>query len=267
MKLEKFQEHVLFITVRIVSRNKSNGETSIGTGFIYTAFLDENKRDHITLLISNKHVFDDPNNSIKLDFHIADKTKTAPLLKETITIGSDDFLDNFIPHPNGIDLACINISKITDPTHNIFYKFINDSFIIPPSGFLDIMPGDEAWFVGYPQGRFDEVNNLPIIRRGYIASPPSIDFNGNKEFLIDANVFPGSSGSPLFTSLNGQFRFIGVISQVMIKNSRVQRIDSSMAEIGVTQEIGLGIVIKSECVTDLINHATKEINKLLYQAR
>lgn len=263
MKLDKFQEHAFFITVRIVSVRNSDAGASIGTGFLFRAFLDEEKKDGVTLLISNKHVFDNPKNSVEFNFHVKDANDSAPLLTKTVTLSSDNFKNNYLPHPDDkIDLACVNVSKITTPEFNIFFKCIDESFILECSD-LEIMPGDEAWFVGYPQGRFDEVHNLPILRRGYIASPPSIDFNGNKEFLVDANVFPGSSGSPVFTSFKGRFRLIGVISQVMIKDSRIQKVNSVISEFGVKQEIGLGIVIKSECIIDLISYATKEIARLL----
>lgn len=38
---------------------------------------------------------------------------------------------------------------------------------------------------------------MPILRRGSTATHPCIDYNGKKEFMIDAACFPGSSGSPV----------------------------------------------------------------------
>ena len=54
--------------------------------------------------------------------------------------------------------------------------------------------------LGCPSGLFDEVNNLPIARRGITATPlPTYSYNGKAEFLVDIACFPGSSGSPIFT--------------------------------------------------------------------
>jgi len=39
---------------------------------------------------------------------------------------------------------------------------------------------------------------VPVMRRGITATPPYLDFMGKQEFLIDASIFPGSSGSPVF---------------------------------------------------------------------
>ena len=56
----------------------------------------------------------------------------------------------------------------------------------------------EVKFVGYPIGIWDEKNNLPIMRRGMTATDPAIDYNGRGEFLVNAAVYPGSSGSPVY---------------------------------------------------------------------
>jgi hypothetical protein len=57
---------------------------------------------------------------------------------------------------------------------------------------------EEILMIGYPNGLWDSVNNMPILRRGVTATHPNIDYEGRREFLIDAACFPGSSGSPVF---------------------------------------------------------------------
>src|SRR5260370_20655967 len=57
---------------------------------------------------------------------------------------------------------------------------------------------EEIIFIGYSSGLWDEVNLIPITRKGITATPILIDFQGKKQFLISASVFPGSSGSPVF---------------------------------------------------------------------
>jgi hypothetical protein len=57
---------------------------------------------------------------------------------------------------------------------------------------------EEVIFVGYPTGHFDRHSGLPIVRRGFSASWLQIPFEGMPMFLVDAAVWPGSSGSPVF---------------------------------------------------------------------
>lgn len=66
--------------------------------------------------------------------------------------------------------------------------------------------------IGYPNGLWDSQNNLPIIRRGITATSVKKDYNGKKEFLIDAAVFPGSSGSPVFIFNEGSYSVPGGFS-------------------------------------------------------
>lgn len=56
---------------------------------------------------------------------------------------------------------------------------------------------------GYPNAIADEVNNQPIFRRGVLATNPSLDYDGRKEFLTDIATIGGSSGSPVLQVNNG----------------------------------------------------------------
>lgn len=128
--------------------------------------------------------------------------------------------------------------------------------------------GDSIWFVGYPNNRYDTKNNLPIMRKGFIASIPQIDFEGRREILIDAQVFGGSSGSPVFASLNGSIKLIGVVAQTMIKNQKIQSVlpttDEYYDEYFVEQILGLGIVLKSNLLFELFDTATNHIKERLF---
>lgn len=72
----------------------------------------------------------------------------------------------------------------------------------------DIIPADDDWqffdaiedvtMVGCPRGLYDEVNNLPLVRRGITATSLANRYNGKDEFVVDMACFPGSSGSPIF---------------------------------------------------------------------
>lgn len=134
---------------------------------------------------------------------------------------------------------------------------------------------EDVLFVGYPNGIFDQKNHLPIMRKGITASPLEVDFNGGKKFIIDAQVFPGSSGSPVFVKeqniKNGnltlgseRYFFVGVISRVFHRN-QVGNFTQSVAPTGtqkneflVQQMIGLGICEKSRQIIELIDFLNKK---------
>lgn len=59
--------------------------------------------------------------------------------------------------------------------------------------------------IGYPNGIWDSVNNMPIIRKGITATHPRLNYNGRKKFMIDAACFHGSSGSPVLLFNTGTY--------------------------------------------------------------
>lgn len=110
-------------------------------------------------------------------------------------------------------------------------------------------------FVGYPNALFDKTNLTPITRRGHTATPVSLNYNGLPSFLIDASVFPGSSGSPVFIynesgyRAGGTFRlgamrilFVGVVAAVHIQKDIGSIITTATPRVEVNQLMDLGIV-------------------------
>lgn len=76
----------------------------------------------------------------------------------------------------------------------LVHCFSSSDFLSPSS---QIWPGDEVFIVGYPLGFQDEANNLPVFRNGLIATSYGVPYEGKPQCLIDANLHPGTSGSPV----------------------------------------------------------------------
>jgi len=262
MKLTYFEEQVFFSVVRIVTPAAEGSGDSVGTGFLYRTPLPTMPDRSLTLLISNRHVLKNPTGAISLVFHIKDAKEDRPNLGETLTVSDKSYEGAFCAHPDqSVDLACINISIVSQPERNVYHRTIAAE-MLPTFSEERLVPGVDVYFVGYPENRFDVRHNLPIMRRGFIASIPKVDFNGKSEFLIDAQVFPGSSGSPVFAPIDGQFKLVGVVSQTMIRNAQIQAVPTAQA-FGVQQILGLGIVIKAERVRELVDTACRKIEALL----
>ena len=114
--------------------------------------------------------------------------------------------------------------------------------------------GSDVLFVGFPNGLYDMKNNLPLVRRGSLASLPNLDFDGRGELVIDAQVFPGSSGSPVFIDWDETYKLLGVISGTFERSAATE---ASEEEIFPT--LGLGVVVKQRHVRELVDHFVSEI--------
>jgi hypothetical protein len=79
--------------------------------------------------------------------------------------------------------------------------------------------GDQVFFAGYPDVMPYLKGVFPILRRGIIATYPVGTPQVDDMFFIEAGVFPGDSGSPVFTaSGNGRPRLAGMILKRVVGN-------------------------------------------------
>lgn len=194
-------EQLAYSTVRIET------DTGTGTGFFYRFSVQESGW-HIPAIVTNKHVVD---GTSKGKFLISRaQTDGLPDLKHHETFAFGDFPKLWTLHPSkDIDLCAMPIAPILAKAREakipLFYRSIDSTLIPKPAELEELNPVEDITMVGYPNGLWDRVHNMPIFRRGITATHPKLDWNGNPEFLIDAACFPGSSGSPVFLLNEGGY--------------------------------------------------------------
>lgn len=258
MAKESFEHQISYISVRISIEAPNNQGSSIGTGFLYEAPLNDGTDRSITVLVSNKHVFIDPAGILRISLNRRSKDG-SPILGDVKNFVDVNFHSAYYEHPDPeVDLACINVSRIS--REGVFYKNLNGIFL-NDIDYDEVAQGTEVIFVGYPANRYDMKNNLPLVRKGAIASVPEVDFNGRGQIVIDAQVYPGSSGSPVFVAVKGQYVLLGVVSETMIRHSQLQTLPSALPNLGVQEMLGLGIVVKQRHVKELFEYTAIEFIK------
>lgn len=255
MGKQSFEHQMIFISVRISVELPSNSGTSIGTGFLYNQSLNDGTNRFITLLVSNKHVFVNPNGKLKVSFNRKD-SNGEPIYGNICNFEDSDFQAAYFEHPDpGVDLACVTVSNVSRT--EAYYRTLSHDFLIEID-YEKIAPGTEVIFVGYPANRYDVANNLPLVRKGSIASAPEVDFNGKGQIVIDAQVYQGSSGSPVFVAIDNRYLLLGVVSETMIRNAKLQTLPAVLPNLGIQEILGLGIVIKQRHLKELFEHTVKE---------
>jgi hypothetical protein len=229
MNVKSTAEQLYFTTVRIDTMADS-GASGSGTGFL---FGHKHGNQIVPLIVTNKHVV----RGVKtgwLNFLQRDGDK--PKLGSGFRLELEDWSEAWFDHPSpDVDIAVCPFAPLEKSIKHIysidlFYRYIA-SELIPSQDVLDNIDALESvTFIGYPNGIWDKTNFLPVARRGMTATPLVVDFEKTPCFLIDASVFGGSSGSPVFVLNQGMYSdksgntnigtrclFVGVIASVFLR--------------------------------------------------
>lgn len=250
--LDSLNHHAANGAVRIEVSRPENGElhVNMGTGFFIQApvVLTEGDRRYKFLLVSNRHVLGEGDERLTLVLN-RKGSDGNPDYGNTHSFTFDDFKNRLYVHPDSeVDLACVDVSEIT---HSEVVASALSPKLLEPLDYSRVVQGSEVLFVGFPSDFYDTTNNLSLMRRGILASRPDVDFRGKGLVVIDAMVFQGSSGSPVFVNSIGYWRLLGVLAAAM----------EAETPSGYPAMLGLGIVIKQRHVQELIDAAVEEIRR------
>jgi hypothetical protein len=191
-------ELLVYSTVRIEC-DYADGEQGTGTGFFF-AFAKRDTR-FVPAIVTNKHVVE---GAFRGSFSIHLREPNGlPSVQKSERFTFEQFRSLWIPHSDpSVDLCVLPITGLLQQADQAGRPlgFVPLDLTLLPSDerLADLTPLEEVLMIGYPNGIWDSLNNMPILRRGVTATHPAIDYEGRKEFMIDAACFPGSSGSPVF---------------------------------------------------------------------
>lgn len=263
----------------LVTFSVKPGEMSSGTGFMVIKEIETGK-GHI-FLITNVHIIPSPEGLTKnISIRVMTKSGETVAVKslEIPVLGTDGkYLPTVRLHPKkGFDVAAINITESVVKEHIeaawIPYDLLATKDKLKAEG---ITVGDEIFLLGYPAAIYDPRNIHPILREGVIASVPTEDYAFNEVlkkrhnlpdqidgFLIDANVFPGSSGSLVI--LKQQATTIGPHGETVVSKAKkipyvlgivsgsIPIIDTALGS-AQPQRMGLGVVYSYNAIKETID--------------
>jgi Trypsin-like peptidase domain len=262
-------EQLLFTTLRLETTLLAGG-TGVGTAFLFALPTSEGV---VQAIVTNKHVVDGAG-SATLTFTLA-TPENQPDLQRRFQLKIPRVDGLFVGHTDpDVDIAAAPFApllhELTSRNASPFLRQISEDLMPTPEQEQSLDAIDDILFVGYPNGIWDSTNNLPIVRRGTTATPVTVDFMGRPQFLIDASVFPGSSGSPVFLYNTGMYSqkggetvvgnrlfFLGLVSSVFYRRAEgeieVRPAPTVGNQVAVTQEmIDLGVVVKARVVSETV---------------
>jgi len=259
----------------LISYKTSANVISSGTGFLVFREVSESK--DCIFLVTNKHVLplEGSLQSINIRVNTMNQDESKVEKIDICVVGENGkYLPIIKFHPNEkYDITAIDIT-------DYITQFAIKATWIPYSLFVtkeklkteNISVGDEVFFLGYPDAIYDPRNVFPIVRIGIISTVPSEGYifkdilrkkynlpEKIDGFLMDANVFPGSSGSIVI--LKPQAATVGPKGGTIIgglkKTPYLLGIISGSIPIYDTaldskQRMGLGIVYSADAIKETI---------------
>jgi hypothetical protein len=270
VQIQSIAENLFFTTVRIDTVDAA-GNAGSGTGFLYAHRYTDTQ--HATFVVTNKHVVQGMRGGA-ITFH--QRKDDKPDLGNGFRCEINDWSTAWFGHPSAdVDIAIVpfvpielNAKKLFGI--DLFYRCLDDAMLVQ-DGQAELLDAIETvTFIGYPNGVWDRKNLMPVARRGTTATPLSLDFEGTPRFVIDASVFGGSSGSPVFivnqgmisdkrgnTTIGSRVLFIGVVAAVFFRTAVSEVISvpipTHTRQLTAQQEmIDLGLVFKARTVVETI---------------
>lgn len=262
-------EKLALTTVRLECR-LGDGRTSTGTAFFFSFKVDDQKI--IPLLVTNKHVIA---GSTSGTFVLTLRGENGdPKIGSHEPVSFDNFESLWINHPDkNVDLAVFPLGPLLNEAEKLGKKFFFaplDESLIPSEEVIAGLSGiEDITMIGYPNGIWDQCNNMPIVRRGITATNPKHDYNGLPIFVIDCACFPGSSGSPVLVFNQGAYSdagggivlgggrvlLLGILfaGPQHVAEGEVKTIDVPLQQVSISMSRipnNLGFVVKAQKIYD-----------------
>ena len=245
------------------------GQSSAGTGFIYSVELESG--GSALFLVTNKHVLEGGTDGLKATL-LQRTADGRPAYGTAASLELGGVVEASTPHPDPkVDVVVSPFGQAFDALTTLgqppFYRALPSPTALTREKARGLDALEEVIFVGYPNNLFDHANLTPIMRRGSTATPIALDYNGEPAFLIDAAVFPGSSGSPVFifdrgmyatregpTQVGSRLILLGVLAAVHVREVAAELVQTHVGAV-FQDPLNLGIVYKAETIDACVDAA------------
>lgn len=234
----------------------------IGTGFIYGVDTSDSEDEYYPFLVTNEHVVSND------DILVIKMNRTDDLPANEYLIDLKKEREMITVHPDGSDVAVYLLpGSILDADRAEIYP-VTDEYTLSPekAGETGVSEGDGVFAIGFPLGLVGyEDQVFPIVKQGCIARIQDWLSGRSRSILIDANIFPGNSGGPVFlrpsllaiegTQSNPNSYLIGMVSQGIIYQDKAFSTQTGRQRITFEENSGIVEIVPSDAIMETIQIA------------
>jgi hypothetical protein len=247
---------IVLIVQEGVDERGNSTLSPIGSGFLFS-------QKSISFMLTAKHVVFDNTGREREGVQIVFNSKTLDTVSRPTRFLKETLDAEWVTHPiPNIDLAVIPFC---------YDRQSDDIRTFPGTLFEDfdrIRVGDDIFFPGFPLPSYLGLDIRrrvdPVIRGGIVGLK-----RDDGTFLIDANVFPGNSGSPVFfrpspfgldyekgaivAGGGRQLRFLGIITDYISYTDYAVSPQTGRVRVAFEENSGLGIVCSNRYMTEIFS--------------
>lgn len=207
-----------------LGRDGSDGKRHwVGTGFM-VGRLEEGSTDRYTIyILTNKHVVKGFS-SLLVRFNNAESVGVKDLEMPLIENGKKIYSEHQNEESDIVAIQILPGVIIANRLKLSFLKLEEHALTLEKMQRTGVDEGTLVYTLGFPMNLMNEKIKAPICRLGCISriADAFVEQDKANNFLVDAEVFPGNSGGPVFnrpevvsiegTSCNGSCNLIGILS-------------------------------------------------------
>lgn len=250
----------------------------IGTGFLFGRFkrrIDVNQKEYTIFVITNKHVLEGYK-GIFLKFNSATDATSKDYQVDLVARNGKKL---WVGHPSA-DVAAIPINAGTLRNELRKYAFVQsdcNTMLTQALKEEGATEGDGIFVLGFPMGLVNPERQYAICRRGAIARIRDLFEGKATEFLVDATVFPGNSGGPVFihpepvsivgTKPINRAALIGIVKSYVPYQDVAVSQQTGVARIAFQENSGLAAVEPVDHIEETVNLAMRRVKNRLAKSK
>ena len=187
-----------------IGNKVDDGEVQwIGTAFFYGREVvgapvgDEGQVLHETFLVTNRHVLD----ALTSPVIRANPGGSTPATEMPLLLDWNGD-PAWATHPDPeVDVAVtgVGIDPLIDAGFEVSFIPSGHSLTVDEMTSSGFSEGDGMFVLGFPMGLVGQQRGTAIVRSGTLARFSELRDGHTKDMIVDAYVFPGNSGGPVFT--------------------------------------------------------------------
>ena len=239
------------------------------TGFIY-GHPGESGKSSWLFLVTNRHVFEGMD---KLSVRFNRTAGSGPMFYDLLLRESDGSIFWTAHRDSNCDVAVVPIQEKLLTDDGIDYKCLNGSqehmLSVERAKSIQISEGDGVFVLGFPLGVVGKERNYTIVRQGTIARVRDWLEGNSREILIDALVFPGNSGGPVFikpeltriegTKANATPHLLGMVSKYLPYADIAVSPQTGNPRVVFQENSGLAVVVPIDVIQETVLEAVEKI--------